>query len=308
MLCALVIAPRARADSAAALELATRATRAAQAGDRRGAIELLEQAYAVDAQGDYLLQIAQLYEALATQGDARDVRLAIAHYQLALASERNAVEIQAIEERLRQLRELLHPQKAQSLAAPPTGVGKPADTASSPAPEKAVQDVHIAFAPEVAGEKYTVAYEDQICEAPCALRLKPGWRIVTLTSPGDERKVSLSVPETTGSVRLPATRRSFFVAGLTLTIVGAAVAATFWAIFQTPCDGAPTCVTANQTVWPIVGGGLVIGGVSLLAYHQARDLGLTVEAQDGEKPAVRVSSIGLQPLRNGAAAGVRFSF
>jgi hypothetical protein len=314
LLCALAIVPPARADSAAGLELATRATKQARSGDRRGAIELLEQAYSADPQEDYLVQIAELYEALAgTQGDLRDVRLAIAHYQLALVAEKNPVEVQAIEGHLRQLRGQLFrqpaPESPPPVPPPPLEDVPVAPEAPVPAVEKSPQDVPIVFAPEDPGDRYTVAFENQICEAPCSLHLKPGFRVLTLTSSGDERKVSLAIPETKGAARLPPTRHSFFVAGLALTIVGAIVTSTFWAIFSAPCDGSTTCVTANSAVWPIVGGGMLITGASFLAYHQARDTSLSVDSGDSDKPAVRLSSIGIQPLRNGgAAAGVGLSF
>lgn len=323
VLCALAIASPARADSATALELATRATKLAQAGDRRGAIDLLEQAYTADAQQDYLLQIADLYEALSAQGDPRDVRLAIAHYQLALISEKNPLERQTIEDHLQELKQQLvqQPMQAPPPAAPevegappavPPAAAVPPEAPAAPPPAppevKASSGVRIVFAAENAGEKYTVAFDDQVCNAPCALQLQPGWRVVTLSSYGDEHKVSLSVPETQGVVRLPPTRHSFFVAGVALTVVGAVVGATFWAIFGAACGESPSCVTANQAIWPIVGGGMLITGVSFLAYYQARDLGLAIDTGEQAKPALRLSSIGFLPTRNGASAGAGFSF
>src|SRR5277367_345724 len=86
LLCAAPAAARAD-DAAKASGLADAAAARIKQGERRVAIDLLDEAYALSPQREYLGLIGKLYDGFAYAGDSRDVRLAILYYERFLADE-----------------------------------------------------------------------------------------------------------------------------------------------------------------------------------------------------------------------------
>jgi hypothetical protein len=257
---------------------------------------LLEEAYRNDPVSDYLLQMADHYEVLAREGgDHRDYHLAVDCLRQYLATETNVVQVRSIEQRIGHLQDLLTVRKEP-----------PARAAGLPVPpERKVVPVEILSDDDA----LHVAVGKDSCETPCLLHLVPGVHSMVLNS--DDRKVSFTVPEGPGVVRLPTHPRKYLVTGIVLTALGTVMAGTFWTAAYGCMEGDFGCVLANLIIWPIVGGTLLVTGIGYLGYygtHQISKVDVDATLADSQTPRLTLSSIGFQPLRNGGAAGVRFSF
>jgi hypothetical protein len=140
------------------------------------------------------------------------------------------------------------------------------------------------------------------------------------TSGADTLRMDLNVPDSAGTVHLAQSGNKYFAPGVALTVLGPLVAATLWTLsLACPLDastGSPdsTCQTANLAVWPIVGAGMLFTGIGLLAYygnHIVSKANVEVASDDppaDETPHFKFASAGFQPIRNGGAAGVSFTF
>jgi hypothetical protein len=299
----------ARADSTTAQELATAATKRLYQGDRRGAIELLEKAYAADPDPDYLLRIADNYEALAAEtGEQKDLRLALQNLGRCLSAETNPVEAATLKNRMRRLRRQLSMEEKEIPEA-----RAPAEAAPEPK-----GPVPVEFVAKEAGESVSVSVAGQSCVAPCTLKLEPGPHVL-IASGAEEYRVNLLVPKASGAVSLPASGDRYLLPGVALTVAGALIATTLWSLSlacPTPLDLSSTpCETANLVTWPVLGSGMFIAGIAFLGYygtHRVTRLSVdTGEANEDERdrgPHFRLASLGIQPLRSGAAAGIGFSF
>jgi hypothetical protein len=301
-------APRpARADPAQAQDFAARATKRVQQGDRRGAIEFLEKAYEADPSADYLLQMADQFDALALEGgDRRDIRLALAYFREYLLTEKNPIEIQTVQERMMRLRELL------AAAVPEPVVPPVAEPLPPPAPSR-VEKVAVDFIAENGTDPFHVTVGSQTCDTPCSLKLAPGGHSIAITGT-DKLNLSVFVPNTPGMVRLKPSGNRYLVPGIILTIIGPIIAASMWSLAYScpPVDVFPDpCSTTNLALWPLVGGIMFFTGVGFIGYaenHQVSKVDVDVAQVDIEPPKVRIASIGLQVLPGGAAAGVGLSF
>lgn len=311
---AAALAWPARADPAVAQTLAIRASKAVRDGDRRGAISWLEKAYAEDPSPDYLERMAELYEALfGEEGDIQDLRQALLNYGRCLAAEKNAVEAAEIQERLGRLRKQLREVAPEQ---------EPAAPAVRPRPTL----VTVQFDAEGSAGVLHISAGGQSCDAPCTMQLAPGPYTVA-TSGGDDSKVSLLVPAASGTVHLRPSGHRLLLPGIALTVAGALVASTLWS-FRYACTPnldltLTPCETTNLAMWPIVGGAMFFTGVGLLGYYGAHiprtavvevdesrhaDSGASEGPQHGKEAHWQLTSVGLMPLRSGAAAGVGFSF
>jgi len=299
----LGVEPLARAEAAAGLDFAARATKQAQRGDHRAAIELLKKAFEADPSPDYLLQTAQQYELLAAHGgDLGDVRLAISYYRKSLATEKNTAQIRWVGDRVTQLEKLL--------PAPPPG----RSTSPPPAPTEAPlagEPVPVHFTASDVPDSYYVSGEGRHCTTPCTLLLHPGARLVTTTGSG-QLKLHLDVPTYAGRVLIPSSGAEYLAPGIILTVVGAVMATALWPIGLTCAGIGPTsgvCLLLNIIGWPVVGGTLFFTGIGFLAWwgiHHAATADVKVSSDPA--PPIKLTFLGLQPLRNGAAAGVGFSY
>jgi hypothetical protein len=308
---ALVLGPLARAEEAGAQALAIQASKAIHEGDRRGAISLLEKAYGADPSPDYLERIAELYEALAgEQGDSQDVRMALLNYGRCLAAEKNAVESGEIQARMRRLR-----QQLSDVSVEPGPESTPA-AATPPPARPAVVAVH--FIADGARGPLHITVGGRTCDVPCTILLAPGPYVVT-TSGSDEIKVSLLVQEAAGTVRLTTSGNRFLLPGVTLTVAGALVATTLWS-FRYACTPnldltLSPCQTANLALWPTLGGLMFFTGVGFLGYYGSHTPRTVMVDRDGpqaggshEQPHWQLATVGVIPTKNGAAAGVGFTF
>jgi hypothetical protein len=306
-LLAMALAWPVRADPAVAQVFAIHASKALRAGDKRGAIALLEKAYSADPSADYLERTADLYEELfREQGDLSDLRLAVLNYTRSLAAETNAVEASEIQGRLKRLRQQLRDLAPGPEPEPPPVPSRPASVTVEFLAKPGAGPIHISIG-------------GQTCDAPCTLRLAPGPYAVT-ASGGDDLRLSLLVPAASGTVHLPSSARPYLVPGVALTVAGALVAASLWS-FRFACTPnldltLTPCETTNLAVWPIVGGAMFFTGVGFLGYygsHIPHDAVVQVDEghhADGapSESGWQLVSAGVMPLRSGAAAGVGFSF
>ncbi len=291
-----------------ALLLQQQASKASAHGDHRGAIRFLEKAYEAEPATDTLLEIAEQYDALLTRdADPRDIRLAIVHYRQALATEQNALERKAIEERLQALQQQLQSRPAEILAPPPQPPPHPASRDATRVPP--TNEVRISFVAENSDDAFSISVAGKVCQTPCAMVLAPGNYVLT-TGGAAGFKLPLLVPETDGVVRIPWSRRSYLPAGVLLTVLGPIIAGTLW-LAGLGCPGEQgACLTANFTLWPIVGTAMLGTGIGLLASYGNRSpdrLDVEPDAPTAA-PAVHVSAFGLQPIRNGLVGSVGFSF
>jgi hypothetical protein len=301
------------ADPAEAQDFAARAMKRAAEGDRRGAIDFLEKAYDADPSPDYLLQIADEYDAMASEdGEPLALRLALSHLREYLAFERNPTQVQAVKTRMQALRDRLASMPARTppravVAAPPTPGRRPRT------------EVAVSFLPVDGADSFRVSVGGKACTAPCTLQLLPGFYQLE-TSGADQLRMDLNVPDTPGTVHLVQSGNKYFAPGVVLTVLGPLVAASLWAVsVACPLDATTgtqdqTCVTANQVVWPIVGAGMLFTGIGLLAYygnHVVTKASVEVASDDppaGGVPRLQFASAGFQPMHNGGAGGVSFSF
>lgn len=298
----------ASATAAEGQDLAARAAKRLHQGDRRGAIGFLEEAYEADALPDYLHQMAEQYEQL-EDGDARDLRLAIALYLECLATEKNPIELQSLHEHLTRLRQKLVVADGQPVprtrhATPPA---PPPAVEMAPPPPQAVA---VNFAAKSDQEQFEVTVAGRKCQTPCTLELFPG-RYTLLTTGADAQKLTLEVPHAPGTVHLASSGSRYLLPGILLTVLGPIVAATFWA-FENACPSSTdfVCQGLNEGIWPAVGGVAFITGIAFLGYwgsHQVSVADMQV-AESDPVPALRLASVALQPMRNGAGAGVGLSF
>jgi hypothetical protein len=300
-------APATTADSDAA-----QAQVRAQQGDRQGAIDFYERAYAASLEPSYLLAIAQLYEALADQGDSRSARLAITYYQQYL-QQKAPVDRQEIESHIDRLfRGLQGGVRDPNLAPgfpvpqPPVATGAPPALAGAPAPVG--QTVPIQFVAQRRKDDYWVAAGGQKCHAPCTLQLVPGPETISAAGSG-QITASILVPPQPGTVRLHHNRPRL-VAGIVLLTTGAAIASSLWAA-GLGCygyGGNDSCLIANFAVWPIVGGSMFFTGIGLIASarsSQPHRVELRTANSSGQ---LRLSSFGIVPTRFGAMAGMGWTF
>ncbi len=292
----------ARADSETALDFAKRATAAEKDGQRREAINLLEQAYRIEPLPDYLLQIAEQYEALWNDTGGREyLRRAIDSYRRSLTGETSPSQVDLVQARIRTL---------EVQAASPS-----AQAASDmPGP------VAITFEGRD-GQSFEVSIQGLTCHTPCTLGLKPGNAPLTTTGAAP-MKVDLHVPRVPGIVRLDAAGQSRLIPGIVLTTVGAVSMATLWIPLDVaacapppnsrPGQGDPFCVLAGLILGPVLSAPILMTGIGLLGYYGThlppKPLVEVAGAPTDPAPPLRLASVGFQPLRNGAAAGVAFSF
>jgi hypothetical protein len=276
--------------------------------DRRGAIDFLEKAYDLDPAPDYLLQMAQQYEALvAEEGNPLDIRLALANYRAYLSFEKNPAELTSIRWHIKSLRERL------SSAAPPTtrAAAAGAAAAAPAARRQEPAEVSVDFMSNEAAETFHVAVAGKSCDTPCTLQLAPGPHNLTTTG-ADHLSLSLFVPPANGVVRLTESGDRYLVPGIVLTVLGPIVAASMWSL-AFACIDNYACSTSQFVIWPVTGAAMFFTGIGFLAYYGNHIVTkATVEMADASAPAdvprLKLSSIGFMPLRNGAAAGLGFTF
>jgi hypothetical protein len=275
--------------------------RRVQEGDRRGAVAFLEKAYAADPRPDYLLQLAEQFEQLgADDGDPRDLRLAIAHYRSCLAQEQNQAEAASLQKHLQLLEE--------TLAAVDSRPNRTEPGHARTAPPARPARVPIAFATGTP-DRLIVSAGGSSCEAPCTLHLPPGLNVVK-TSGSEELRLGVYVPPAAGTVHLVRSGQRFFVPGVLLTVFGALTASSLWALSGACAPSDAVCQSTLQAVWPTLGGIAFFTGIGLLGYyggHQVTSADVELSQTDAA-PALRLASVALQPLHNGAGAGVGFSF
>jgi hypothetical protein len=293
----------ARADPAGALALGKQATQLSHQGNHRGAIQLLEKAYAADPIEDYLLRQGAEYEAiLAVQKEARDVRLATVCYEQALVLERNSAEQKSIREHLAVLRDELSIARTEA----PRRITA-AEAPQPPAPHL----VEISFIASSSDDEFTVGIALHSCATPCSLRLAPGWYTLSVRG-ADSWHLDLEIPNEDGIVRLPSSRQAYLAPGVVLTIIGPAVAGSLWLLGATcPSATQENCELGSLIAWPLAGAAMFATGIGLLAYRGGRTpdhveverIGPTTPA-----PALRLSSIGFQPVHNGVVTGLTFHF
>ncbi len=338
----------ARADSLAAQDLAARAGRRILQGDRRGAVAFLEMAYESDPLPAYLVQIVEQYESLALEGnDPHDLELARAKLRLVIALETDPARKQDFQARLQRLEARAaalpstpgeppasgaravpdsssppaqpppaQPQPAQPQPAQPQPAVTPAPVppGSPPTPTSRPQEVSVQFVAGDQSESFRVEVGHESCTTPCSLQLAPGPYTMKTTGTAS-RKITLYVRESSGVVRIPATGSKFVLPGVILVVAGTVVASAFWA-FELACpaqlDLLPTaCQTANEVIWPLLGSAAVVTGVAFLGYygaHYVTSVDMEASNEPQTRPAFRLASFGLQPLRSGAAVGAAFSF
>jgi len=317
ILAALGLEQVARADAATAQDFAARATKRAQQGDNRGAIEFLEKAYDADPSPDYILQTAEQYELVASQsGDSRDVRLAISYFRQSLTGEKNPSQVQSLQARIGHLEAQLAASPAVPIApSAPVGNAPVANAPTAPptaaAPQATGDRVAIRFIPVDVTDSYYVSAGGYHCTTPCTLMLKPGLTEVTTTG-ADEIKLHVDIPNYPGHVVLSPGGDRLLAPGIALTVIGPVIAASLWSLaFACPgSSGSSACLTANLTAWPLLGAGLMFTGIGFLAYwggHRPTTADVQVSATDSQPP-IKFAFLGLQPLKNGAATGLGFSF
>lgn len=163
--------------------------------------------------------------------------------------------------------------------------------------------------------QYVVSVGGATCATPCALQLKPGPQQF-LASPNEGEGFSsiLMVPDNGGAFRVSKGKRPYTGAGIALTVVGAVVASSFWAI-GLGCDRSSGCLLANMVFWPLSGAGMFFTGVGLLGYGASHSTAsgarlILSSARSLDESAVRLTSVAVLPaqLGSGATAGIGFAF
>jgi hypothetical protein len=121
----------------------------------------------------------------------------------------------------------------------------------------------------------------------------------------------MDVPPLAGTVHLVSSGDRFLIPGILLTVIGPLVAATLWSLeYACPSSSDVTCQGANDAIWPTLGGVAFVTGIAFLGYwgsHRVTTADVEI-APSGAAPGPRLSSVGFQPMRNGAGAGLGLSF
>jgi hypothetical protein len=292
LLCGAPAAARAD-DAAKASALAVAAAARVKQGERRVAIDLLDEAYALSPQREYLREIGELYDGFAYAGDARDVRLAILYYERCLVGEGLTPERAAVEASLTRLRGW----KASMRAEPQT----PVQT-----------NVPLHLLSYAFDHTYEVSVGAETCITPCTVIVPPGPTYLKATGPGTV-DLQFVVPPRPGQIRLQHTDSNGYYLGTALVPIGVVVGAGMWAIaFACPENGNDGCLVANLVIWPIVGVSTLIAGIVLLARgrHEPAPDANRVEIIGRGRAPVQLTSFGLAPLvgSSGASAALKFSF
>ena len=163
-------------------------------------------------------------------------------------------------------------------------------------------------------KQYVVSVGGATCATPCSLQLKPGPQQF-LASPNEGEGFSsiLMVPDNGGAFRVSKGRRPYTGAGIALTVVGAVVASSFWAI-GLAC-GKSDCLFANMVFWPLTGAGMFFTGVGLLGYGATHSTPsgaklMLSSSRPLDESAVRLTSVAVLPAQvgSGTTAGLGFAF
>jgi hypothetical protein len=294
LLCSAPAAARAD-DAAKASALAEAALARVKQGERRVAIDLFDEAYAVSPQREYLREIGKLYDGFAYAGDARDVRLAILYYERFLAGEGPTAERAAVEASLTRLRTW----KARMRAEPQT-------------PAQTTVPLHLlSYAVDTS---YEVSIGSETCATPCTLVVLPGPAYLKATGPGTV-EMQFVVPPRPGQIRLQHGDTNGFYAGAAMVPLGVLIGGGMWALaFLCPAsfDGGSACEVANLATWPLLGASTLITGIVLLARGRREppaDANRVERIGRGGAP-LRLTSFGLAPLvgSSGGSAAMGFSF
>src|SRR6185437_3023709 len=112
-------------------------------------------------------------------------------------------------------------------------------------------------------------------------------------------------------IRLQHTDSAAFNAGIGLVPAGIVVGASLWAVaLACPGDNSP-CVPANLITWPVVGAGMLITGIVLLARGRLvppNDANRIELVARGASP-LQLKSFGLAPSSGGGGSGaLTFAF
>jgi hypothetical protein len=250
------------------------------------AIDLYDEAYAAAHNGEYQRDIAALYDNLSLAGDSRDVRLAIVYYERFLADEGPGAARTAVEARLTVLRQW----KANMRAEP-----------QPPPPPRAVPVHLLAYRGD---DSYDVSLGSASCTTPCTILAPPGPAALSAKGSGDVTE-QLVIPPRASQIRLHHTDNALFNAGIGLVPAGLVVGASMWALAFTCSGDNGACVIANLTVWPVVGGSMLITGIVLLARGRVippNDANRIELVARGASP-LRLTSVGLAPSPGGGGSG-----
>jgi hypothetical protein len=184
---------------------------------------------------------------------------------------------------------------------------------SARADEADPEPVSVAFRSTVPNTGFDVSVGGQSCDTPCSLNLLPG-PYQLRASGSDTLKYGILVPKTGGIVRLRPAGNNLILPGTLLMILGA-VTAPLGAV-GVACEQLPGCTSAQAVVWPVLGMAMFWTGVGLLGYASTHALTrLFVEPFYGDDPSatvtgfhLRLASVGLQPIANGAMGALALSF
>ncbi len=285
--------PAARAEEAGkASALAQAAAVRARQGDVRVAIDLYDEAYALAPRPEYLLEIAKLYDALASVGDSRDVRLAILYYERSIAGEAQTAARAEVEANLLRLRGW----KARMRPEP-----------QPPPPPPAVPVHFLSYRPNVT---YDIEAGQARCATPCTIPMVPGPAVLKATGPGTV-DLQLVVPPHPSQIRLQHADSSSFVAGIVMLPVGLVVATGMWAVGLACGNDDGGCQLGNFVVWPVLGVATLVTGIVLLAHGRGAPPPDANRVEIlGRSLTVRPATFALSPLGGGGggASGVRVSF
>jgi hypothetical protein len=162
-------------------------------------------------------------------------------------------------------------------------------------------------------EQFSVTVGQQTCATPCTLKLRPGPTKIHVVGAG-EMELQMVIPHLAAQVRLMTGPPSWYQpAGIVLIPTGIVVAASLWAVALT-CGYGPdsgSCVAANVVAWPVLGVTMLVTGAVLLGLYNRSQPG------DANRPEIldarresrwRIKGLGIAPIKNGAAAGLSFSF
>ena len=162
-------------------------------------------------------------------------------------------------------------------------------------------------------EAYEVTVDNQSCTTPCTLRLRPGPTKIHLVGRG-EGDVQLVVPHLTAQVRVWTGPPSWYTpAGAVFVPLGLAIGASMWAVGIACGGNSGPCSAINFIAWPILGIGMFVTGVVLLALGN-RSVPLDANRAEilddvpGRSSALRFQGFGFALLRDGASGMLGFSF
>ena len=162
-------------------------------------------------------------------------------------------------------------------------------------------------------KQYVVSAGGATCATPCSLQLKPGpQQFLASPNEGDGFSSLLMVPDNGGAFRVSRGKRPYTGAGIALTVVGAVVASSFWAI-GLGCGRSDGCLVANLVFWPLSGAGMFFTGVGLLGYGATHSTPsgarlMLSSARPLEESAVRLTSVAVLPATVGSGATTNLGF